>query len=80
MSCWHLFDFVVSCVGKVDVQVVVCNCVGDPLKAWVAGSGPAALTKYSEKPRQIPAESDVDSSSGSNFLNLAEFGFCLELR
>jgi cyanophycinase len=26
------------------VQVVVCNWVGDPFKAWVAGSSPAALT------------------------------------
>src|SRR5260370_13390845 len=30
--------------SKLDVQVVVCNCVGDPFKAWVAGSNPAALT------------------------------------
>ena len=27
------------------MQVVVCNCVGDPFKAWVAGSSPAALTR-----------------------------------
>ena len=26
------------------MQVVVCNWVGDPFKAWVAGSSPAALT------------------------------------
>jgi hypothetical protein len=31
--------------SKLDVQVVVCNWVGDPFKAWVAGSNPAALTK-----------------------------------
>ena len=30
--------------SKLDVQVVVCNWVGDPFKAWVAGSNPAALT------------------------------------
>src|ERR1039458_6311858 len=30
--------------SKLDVQVVVCNWVGDPFKAWVAGSSPAALT------------------------------------
>jgi hypothetical protein len=30
--------------SKLDVQIVVCNCVGDPFKAWVAGSSPAALT------------------------------------
>jgi len=30
--------------SKLDVQVIVCNCVGDPFKAWVAGSIPAALT------------------------------------
>jgi hypothetical protein len=34
--------------SKLDVQVVVCNCVGDPFKAWVAGSSPAALTKISK--------------------------------
>jgi len=33
--------------SKLDVQVVVGNCVGDPFKAWVAGSSPAALTKIS---------------------------------
>ena len=27
------------------MQVVPCNCVGDPLNAWVAGSSPAALTR-----------------------------------
>jgi hypothetical protein len=32
--------------SKLDVQVVVCNWVGDPFKAWVAGSNPAALTKF----------------------------------
>jgi hypothetical protein len=30
--------------SKLDVQVVVCDWVGDPFKAWVAGSSPAALT------------------------------------
>ena len=30
--------------SKLDVQVVVCNWVGDPFKTWVAGSSPAALT------------------------------------
>ena len=30
------------------MQVVVCNWVGDPFKAWVAGSSPAALTKISK--------------------------------
>ncbi len=33
--------------SKLDVQVLVCNWVGDPFKAWVAGSSPAALTKIS---------------------------------
>lgn len=62
------------------MQVVVGNWVGDPFKAWVAGSGPATLTNvFLDSRRLTPAESDVDSSSGSNFLNLAEFGFCLEL-
>ena len=32
--------------SKLDVQVVVCNWVGDPFKAWVAGSSPAALTIF----------------------------------
>ena len=32
--------------SKLDVQVVVCNWVGDPFKAWVAGSNPAALTIF----------------------------------
>jgi hypothetical protein len=31
--------------SKLDMQVVVCNCSGDPFKAWVAGSIPAALAK-----------------------------------
>ncbi len=31
--------------SKLDVQVVVCVWVGDPFKAWVAGSSPAALTR-----------------------------------
>ena len=30
--------------SKLDVQVVVCDWLGDPFKAWVAGSSPAALT------------------------------------
>ena len=30
--------------SKLGVQVVVCNWFGDPFKAWVAGSSPAALT------------------------------------
>ena len=30
--------------SKLDVQVIVCNSLGDPFKAWVAGSIPAALT------------------------------------
>src|SRR5271155_4046781 len=33
--------------SKLDVQVVACNWVGDPFKAWVEGSNPAALTRYS---------------------------------
>ena len=32
--------------SKLDVQVVVCNWVDDPFKAWVAGSNPAALTRF----------------------------------
>jgi hypothetical protein len=32
--------------SKLDVQVVVSNWVGDPFKAWVAGSSPAALTIF----------------------------------
>jgi len=30
--------------SKLDVQVVVSIWFGDPFKAWVAGSSPAALT------------------------------------
>jgi hypothetical protein len=30
--------------SKLDVQVVVCDWLGNPFKAWVAGSSPAALT------------------------------------
>ncbi len=30
------------------MQVVICNWVGDPFKAWVAGSSLAALTKISK--------------------------------
>src|SRR4029077_13171961 len=40
---------------KLDVQVVVCDWVGAPFKAWVAGSNPAALTKnplFTEARRQ----------------------------
>ncbi len=43
VSCWHLIDFLLCRAwSKLDVQVLVCNCVGDPFKAWVAGSNPAA--------------------------------------
>jgi hypothetical protein len=31
--------------SKLDVQVVVSIWFGDPFKAWVAGSNPAALTR-----------------------------------
>jgi hypothetical protein len=35
--------------SKLDVQAVVCNWIGDPFKAWVAGSSPAALTIFAMK-------------------------------
>ena len=38
--------------SKLDVQVIVCNWFGDPFKAWVAGSSPAALTI---DPKFLPA-------------------------
>ena len=44
--CLVGISLILSCRAwsKLDVQVVVCNCVGDPFEAWVAGSNPAALT------------------------------------
>ena len=47
--------------NKLDVQVVVCNCVGDPFKAWVAGSSPAALTIFS-------TTSDAASGAAEGFV------------
>jgi hypothetical protein len=35
--------------SKLDVQVVVETKFGDPFKAWVAGSSPAALTRFFHK-------------------------------
>ena len=37
--------------SKLDVHVIVCEYVGAPFKAWVAGSSPAALTKLHRFPR-----------------------------
>jgi hypothetical protein len=53
MSCWHLIDFLVSILlrrawSKLDLQVLVCNWVGDPSEALVAGSNPAAPAKISK--------------------------------
>jgi hypothetical protein len=42
-----------------DVQVVVGNWVGDPFKAWVAGSNPAALTRVFNDLPSLALQADV---------------------
>jgi len=73
--------------SKLDVQVVVCNSVGDPFKAWVAGSNPAALTKISNQladfgrvefgqPRALPDRCLLAALQARDFLDhRADFNF-----
>jgi len=62
------------------VQVVVRNWVGDPFKAWVAGSNPAALTKSPPKfiqQRQLGALQYILSDMKTNLRWLLLYVACV---